>query len=73
MTTPLKITLEKDKKHAYCTCNLSGIKPFCDGSHRGTEFKPIKFYVEETKEDSICKCQKTKTPPFCDCSHKRIN
>ncbi len=70
MTTPLKVTLEKDKKQAYCTCGLSADKALCDGTHRGTEFKPLKFYVEETKEYSICRCKKTKTPPFCDGSHR---
>ena len=32
--TPIRVTIEEDKKVAWCTCKHSENKPFCDGSHK---------------------------------------
>merc|ERR1712088_170966 len=62
------------KKLSYCTCGLSKNTPWCDGSHRGTEFKPIRFEVPPQKEGkdfhSICQCRQGWNLPFCDGRHK---
>lgn len=71
METPAKVELQKDKKYSYCTCGKSADKTFCDGSHKGTDFKPLRFSVDEDKEYSICRCKKTSNPPFCDGSHRK--
>ena len=55
-----------------CGCGLSKNKPFCDGSHKTTEFKPMIFKVEEKKTAYLCQCKHTKTPPFCDGTHKTL-
>lgn len=33
--TPIKATIESDRKVAWCGCKESKNAPFCDGSHRG--------------------------------------
>jgi len=72
MNKPIKFTLEKGVKYAFCTCDLSHKKPFCDGNHRGTSFKPLKFIAHESKDVMLCNCQQTKNPPYCDGTHKHI-
>ncbi len=56
--------------YAWCSCGLTHTKPFCDGSHRGTEAKPVVTRIETTKTVAWCTCQETATPPYCDGSHK---
>jgi len=70
MATPNRLTLEAGKKYLFCTCGKSEDQTFCDGSHKGTDFKPMKFSVEKTDTYSICRCKKTANPPYCDGSHR---
>ena len=70
MATPNKVILEAEKNYLYCTCGKSIDQTFCDGSHKGTDFKPLKFSVKEIGTYSICRCKKTKNPPYCDGSHR---
>jgi CDGSH-type Zn-finger protein len=44
---PAGLTLEAGKTYAWCACGLSQKQPFCDGSHKPTEFKPIVFKQEK--------------------------
>jgi len=69
---PKEVELEAGKKYAWCACGLSKNQPFCDGSHRTTEFKPLIFTVEEKKTVALCQCKHTKTPPYCDGTHKTL-
>jgi CDGSH-type Zn-finger protein len=63
--------VQKTEKGTYywCACGSSKTQPFCDGSHKGTEFTPLKVEIPETKTVAWCQCKHTKTPPFCDGSH----
>lgn len=56
----------------WCACGRSQNQPFCDGSHKGTEFTPIRFDIESAKKLAICVCKHTSTPPFCDGSHSKL-
>lgn len=56
----------------WCSCGKSAKQPFCDGAHKGTEFKPVPFSVDEKKKIPICQCKRTKNAPFCDGAHKRF-
>ncbi len=69
--SPIKVTLEKDKRYAWCTCSHSELQPFCDGAHRAQD-KPgaLGFTADEEKEAWLCTCKKTGNPPYCDGSHK---
>ena len=55
----------------YCNCGKSADQPFCDNSHKGTEFKPVIYKAEETKEIYFCVCKQTNNQPFCDGSHSK--
>jgi CDGSH-type Zn-finger protein len=54
----------------WCACGRSKTQPFCDGSHKGTEFSPFKTEIKEKKTVAWCGCKHSKNPPFCDGSHK---
>ena len=56
----------------WCACGKSSNQPFCDGTHRGTEFTPSIFKIAENQEVWLCQCKHTKTPPFCDGTHKTL-
>ena len=52
-------------------CGQSKKQPFCDGSHKGTEFTPLAYKAEETKKMFFCACKQTNNAPFCDGSHNK--
>ncbi|MBD3409319.1 MAG: CDGSH iron-sulfur domain-containing protein [Ignavibacteriales bacterium] len=56
----------------WCACGKSDNQPFCDGSHKGTEFTPLKQEIGEKKTYYWCGCKQTGSPPFCDGSHKEL-
>ena len=65
------VEVEKNKSYFWCSCGLSSKQPFCDGSHKNTEFSPIKFIADETKKMFFCTCKQTNNQPFCDGSHNK--
>jgi CDGSH iron-sulfur domain-containing protein 3 len=70
-TKPTVLTLESGTYH-WCSCGLSDNQPFCNGSHKGTDFKPVTFQVDEQKQVAICLCKATGNAPFCDGTHKNL-
>ena len=46
----LAIKVERGKSYYWCSCGKSSKQPFCDGSHKITEFKPLIYKAELTKE-----------------------
>jgi len=59
-------------KYFWCACGKSSNQPFCNGSHRGSEFTPVLFQIEEKQEAWLCQCKQTKNPPYCDGTHKTL-
>lgn len=59
-------------KYAWCACGQSKKQPYCDGSHKGTEFRPMIVDVTEKKRVAWCNCKHSANKPFCDGSHKSL-
>lgn len=71
-TSPIPVEVEAGKNYFWCACGLSSKQPFCDGSHKETDFKPIKWQCEEDGKKFFCACKQTDNSPFCDGSHKQL-
>jgi len=69
---PYVVNLEAGKQYYWCACGQSKTQPFCDGSHKGTEFIPLAFTPKEAGKHFLCGCKRTKTKPFCDGSHSKL-
>jgi CDGSH-type Zn-finger protein len=70
---PYLVQVEKGKSYFWCACGLSKKQPFCDGSHKVTEFLPLKWVAEQTGEKLLCACKHTRAQPFCDGSHNSLS
>jgi CDGSH-type Zn-finger protein len=69
--TPVKVELKEGKPIYWCACGKSSNQPFCDGSHRDTDFKPLKYVPKKDETRSICMCKETSNAPFCDGTHRK--
>ncbi len=56
----------------WCACGRSKNQPFCDGSHKGSEFSPCQFTLSESQKVWLCGCKQTGSPPFCNGTHKNL-
>jgi len=70
---PKATELEAGEEYHWCACGRSKNQPFCDGSHRGTDFTPVAFRPEVSEEAYLCMCKHTKNPPYCDGTHKTLS
>ncbi|MGX2040160.1 CDGSH iron-sulfur domain-containing protein [Methylocaldum sp. MU1018] len=68
---PYAVELEPGK-YWWCSCGRSARQPFCDGSHKGTEFSPIPFELGEAKKVWLCGCKHTGKQPMCDGAHNKL-
>ncbi len=65
--------LEKGRRYLWCSCGLSKSQPFCDGSHKGTNFLPIPYSTDIDGEEVLfCTCKQTRDGPHCDGSHNNL-
>lgn len=67
-----KIELEPGITYWWCACGKSKTQPFCDGSHKGSEFSPQSFEVTEQKVYSVCGCKHSALGWKCDGAHKEL-
>lgn len=56
----------------WCACGLSNKQPFCDGSHKGTDFTPVKETLEASKKVYWCGCKQSGKGAYCDGTHKAL-
>lgn len=69
--SPFIVELEPGR-YSWCACGKSKNQPFCDGSHKGSEFSPVVFDVSEKTRIALCGCKRTADKPRCDGTHKRL-
>ena len=48
--SPVGVDVVEGKSYFWCTCGLSSKQPFCDGSHKGTNFVPLKYTPDQSKK-----------------------
>jgi CDGSH-type Zn-finger protein len=68
--TPYGVEVEAGKTYWWCSCGKSAKQPFCDGSHKGSDFTPLEYEADESKKVFFCGCKITANAPLCDGSHK---
>lgn len=69
---PIGVDVEEGKSYFWCACGRSLNQPFCDGSHKGSEFTPLKFTATENGKKFFCCCKRTSGAPLCDGTHKTL-
>jgi CDGSH-type Zn-finger protein len=69
---PFPVEVTAGKSYFWCTCGRSAKQPFCDGSHKGSDFAPMKWTAEEDGRVFFCGCKRTEGRPLCDGSHKAL-
>ena len=70
--TPYATEVKTGQSYKWCSCGMSKTQPFCDASHKGSEFKPVTKVPDKDETVKLCGCKHTKNPPFCDGSHKTL-
>jgi len=69
---PYGVQVEAGKSYWWCRCGLSAKQPFCDGSHKTTDFTPVKYTAAETAQVWFCGCKQTGNAPLCDGTHRSL-
>lgn len=69
---PFAVEVEEGKSYFWCACGRSANQPFCDGSHKVTDFKPVKYTAEASKKVFFCGCKHSARQPLCDGTHKSL-
>ncbi len=69
---PIAVDVEAGKTYWWCSCGKSTRQPFCDGSHKGSEFTPMPFKATESKQLWFCACKHSTHAPLCDGTHKKL-
>ena len=69
---PIPVEVEAGKAYFWCACGRSQNQPFCDGSHKETDFTPVRYDAEESKTVWFCACKQTGNQPLCDGTHNTL-
>ncbi|VAW99643.1 Glutamate synthase [NADPH] large chain [hydrothermal vent metagenome] len=68
---PYTVELEPGDYY-WCACGLSNNQPFCDGSHKDTDFTPEKLTITEKGTFHLCGCKRSADKPMCDGTHTKL-
>lgn len=69
---PYSVDVTEGRKYYWCACGRSKTQPFCDGSHKETEFTPVEYVAEKARTITFCGCKRTNRKPVCDGSHNQL-
>jgi CDGSH-type Zn-finger protein len=69
---PFEVEVTAGKTYWWCACGQSKAQPFCDGSHKGSEFTPVKHVAEASGPAWFCGCKHTGHRPMCDGTHSTL-
>ncbi len=69
---PFPVEVEEGKTYFWCACGKSAKQPFCDGSHKGSDFAPVKYTAEASKKVFFCGCKNSAKRPLCDGTHSKL-
>ena len=69
---PIPVEVEEGKMYWWCTCGRSANQPFCDGSHKPTEFAPEGWEAPKSGTVFFCACKRTNKSPLCDGTHNGL-
>ncbi|HEY6897571.1 MAG TPA: CDGSH iron-sulfur domain-containing protein [Rhodocyclaceae bacterium] len=70
--SPYAVEVEAGKSYWWCACGKSATQPFCDGSHKGSEFSPVEYKAETSGTAYFCGCKHSHNKPLCDGSHQKL-
>jgi CDGSH-type Zn-finger protein len=70
--SPYAVEVEAGKTYYWCSCGRSAKQPFCDGSHKGTEFVPLAYRAEKAGTVYFCGCKHSGKKPLCDGAHSKL-
>jgi len=69
---PYGIDVKAGKSYWWCACGQSSKQPFCDGSHKGSDFVPLEYKATKDKTVWFCGCKHTAKSPMCDGAHSKL-
>jgi CDGSH-type Zn-finger protein len=69
---PFAAEVKAGRTYFWCACGRSKNQPFCDSSHKGSEFSPVKYEALADKTVYFCGCKNSGTKPLCDGTHKKL-
>jgi CDGSH iron-sulfur domain-containing protein 3 len=69
---PFAVAVEGGKSYWWCACGKSASQPFCDGSHKGSEFSPVEYKAEVSGTVFFCGCKHSAKGALCDGTHKKL-
>lgn len=70
--SPIAVAVESGKSYWWCSCGKSASQPFCDGSHKGTDFVPVEYKAEKSGTVYFCGCKHSGNGVLCDGSHSSL-
>ncbi len=69
---PIEAEVEEGKTYFWCACGRSENQPFCDGSHKETEFTPIQYEAAKSEKVFFCCYKNSANAPLCDGTHATL-
>lgn len=69
---PYSLDVEAGVTYWWCSCGKSANQPFCDGAHKGSDFRPMEWTAPKTRTAHFCGCKQAVNKPLCDGTHGKI-